>query len=533
MRVKTTLDCVLVGYSEGDLSESMEKAVKYSRHSGTYGYLRQNSVVWRGKRVSYADLLNGVLAQATGTNPHFHVANIPQLGCCYLKSYLERRGFTTEIVNFVNQERDRFAQLLDDSPLAVGISTTFYTDNTACSELTRYVRERSPATRVIIGGPHILNLRNDFTDESLEHFLHAIGADAYVVDAQGEQTLAQALSVLRANRDCDLSTVPNLILPRKGGFLHTERRPEHNDLNEDAIEWSRLPSDLIVPTSQVRTSRGCSFACAFCRYPVLGGRLELAEVETVRRELRTLHAMGVRHLIFVDDTFNVPIPRFKRLCRMMIKEGFGFRWYSYFRCASADDEALDLMQDAGCAGVFLGIESGDQTVLDNMNKAANVGRMLEGIHRLNKRDIITFACMVVGFPGETAKSVANTVRFINEAAPTYYRAELYFHDPKAPISSRSAEFGFKGRDFGWRHSSMQWQEALHHILEIYRDVKESTVLPIAGFDFWSLPYLMGQGLTCDQIRRFTAVAQESLLSGMTDDSWDAARHADRLVSVFQ
>src|SRR5580692_8915848 len=76
--------------------------------------------------------------------------------------------------------------------------------------------------------------------------------------------------------------------------------------------------------------------------------------------------------VFVDDTFNVPLPRFKKLLRMMIDKAWGFEWISFFRCSNADEEAFDLMARSGCIGVFLGIESGDQTILEYMDKHAKV-----------------------------------------------------------------------------------------------------------------------------------------------------------------
>ena len=105
------------------------------------------------------------------------------------------------------------------------------------------------------------------------------------------------------------------------------------------------------------------------------GALSLTSVEVVEKELAQLGRRGVQHVIFIDDTFNVPGPRFKELCKMMIRNDFGFSWYSYFRCAAARDvETYDLLRDSGCKAVFLGIESGDQNVLDNMSKVATLDR---------------------------------------------------------------------------------------------------------------------------------------------------------------
>ena len=97
----------------------------------------------------------------------------------------------------------------------------------------------------------------------------------------------------------------------------------------------------------------------------------MASLETIEKELDSLKRLGyIKNLVFIDDTFNVPLPRFKDICRLMIEKDYQFNWFSYFRCSNSDEEAIELLAKSGCKGVFLGIESGSPTILKNMNKAA-------------------------------------------------------------------------------------------------------------------------------------------------------------------
>ena len=119
---------------------------------------------------------------------------------------------------------------------------------------------------------------------------------------------------------------------------------------------------------------------------------------------------------------------------MMIANNFKYKWFSYFRCSNADDEAFDLIKESGCKALFLGIESGNQSMLDNMNKHATVQEFKEGIRKLKEREIFTYASFVVGFPGENRETVQDTIRFIEETQPDGYEAEIYFHSllPRFP-----------------------------------------------------------------------------------------------------
>jgi p-methyltransferase len=216
----------------------------------------------------------------------------------------------------------------------------------------------------------------------------------------------------------------------------------------------------------------------------------------------------VEHLVFVDDTFNVPIPRFKDLCRMMIDNDFGFRWYSFFRCSAAKDpEIYSLMAASGCQAVFLGIESGDEQVLGNMVKTSTVDQYRRGIERLHDNGIMTFASFICGFPGETDRSVQNTIDFINENQPTFFRAELWFYNHRSPIHREAEKFQLTGQGYEWRHATMSVHEASDAAEDVFRQASGSIWMPGYNYDFWALPYLLGKGLTVDQIKQFHIIVR--------------------------
>ncbi len=266
-------------------------------------------------------------------------------------------------------------------------------------------------------------------------------------------------------------------------------------MDESSIDWSHFSTDLLVPSVQLRTARSCAYKCAFCRYPILAGDLNLTSLDVVERELTYLKEIGVTHLLFIDDTFNIPKNRFKDLCRMMINRKFDFKWYSYFRCANADDEVFDLAARSGCTGVFLGIESGDNRMLKEMYKTATIEKYKYGLTKLREYGIFSYASFIVGFPGETEESAENTLRFIDEAQPTFYCLESYFHDKKVPIALRAEEFGLTGSSYAWKHDTMDWRRASEIVASGYHRITGSIPVPLYCFDLWTIGYLMGQGLS--------------------------------------
>src|SRR4029077_19269390 len=174
------------------------------------------------------------------------------------------------------------------------------------------------------------------------------------------------------------------------------------------------------------------------------GAYHYLAVETIEQELHVLQELGVRRLYFLDDSFNVPKARFKDMMRMMIRNRSGFTWNSFYRSDHGDAEAAELMAQAGCRGVFLGVESGSDFILERMNKSARRADYLRTIPLLKQTGILTHANFVVGFPGETYQTAQESVDLIEEAQPDTYRAQLWYCDPVTPVWQQREQYGIRG-----------------------------------------------------------------------------------------
>jgi anaerobic magnesium-protoporphyrin IX monomethyl ester cyclase len=502
----TGLDCVVVGYNEGDFDDYRVMCERAGPGTPEFQIMRSEHLEVDGRAMPWMDAFSRMRNRSTGRADRYHVAEVFNLAALYLTSFLRRHGLRAEPVSLFSGERDRLAALLAEKPAVVAITTTFYVNILPVVPVVEFVREHSPGSHIVVGGPLVDNLCISGVTSAVQDFFFAMGADSYIQESQGEHSLAELCHAVRAG--ADLSTVDNVIHCPDGEWVRTRRRPENNNLDACSIDWAGFSPELIGVTAQVRTARSCAFKCSFCDYPTRAGALASASVDTVRGELRALAELGVRNVVFVDDTFNVPPKRFKELCRMMIEEDLGLHWYSYFRCSNArDDESFDLAAQSGCAGVFLGIESGDSEVLANMHKLAQDSQYRAGIARLKERGITTFASIIVGFPGENEKSIGNTVDFLNETAPDFWRAQAWWANPRSPVYQQSEVLGIEGAGYTWSHYSMTSAEAADYTDEMFERVTESVWLPLYDFDFWSLPYLDGKGVGVPALTRLLRISQ--------------------------
>ncbi len=527
------LDLVIVGYNDSDFHVHFKNVEKYQRLSGAYRRLVANTSLFYDERLPHMELLGRMLKKARGGDWNLNVATLPNPAVYYLKSYVHKRGFNSEIVNFYNHEKKKLASLLENGPLAVALTTTFYVEPDPVIEMVKFIRSVNPNVQIIVGGTFIYNLCEFVEPKARDRILDRMGADIYVFEPQGEKTLCSLLSVLKEGEGNDLSQIPNLVYPSTNGIYRvTERQTENNSLVENGVNWSLFDPKHFTPSIQTRTAINCAFKCSFCSYHVFAGKSSLAPVEVIEKEFRQLKSAGVRRVSIIDDTFNVPLPRFKEICRMMIRNQFDFEWFSYFRCANADEEAFDLLAESGCKAVHIGLESGDQGVLRNMNKKVKVEAYSTGIREINKRGIKTLASIIVGFPGETKLSIQNTIDLLKDSPPTFWHPELFFYDVCAPIKDSAAEHGLTGLRYSWTHNTMKWQEACDHLDEMVGSITDSLLVPDHGFGIWAIPYLLDQGLSMDQIVGFVREAGELIVKGVGKNYLDAQRQEERLLRLL-
>lgn len=515
MSAENRLDCVTIGYNEPPFEIYEGFLSRYGEDSEAYRDLKFSFIDIEGKKLNYVDLLNYVYNAVSGTGKEpaagdkFKACDIPNLAAVYLTHYLRKRGFESRYINLFQHEKARLARYLAQDPLCVAITTTFYVVNFPIHEMVKFIRERNEKVKIIIGGPLIANHARNNQGDEFKAALADLGADIYVIESQGELTLSKLVSCLKNGES--LSNVPNIAYFEDGVLLRTAVLPENTSLDEDFIEWRAFAGEDLGPTLQTRTARSCAFKCSFCNYPTRAGKLTLASVDAIEQELDSMRDLGyVKNVVFIDDTFNVPLPRFKDICRLMIKKNYKFNWFSYFRCSNSDEEAVELMAESGCRGVFLGVESGSPRILTNMNKAATVEKYVRGIEMLRQHNIITFASLIFGFPGETAETVGETINFITDTKPDYYRIQLWYCEPGTPIAFQKQKYGIKGEGFVWSHDTMDSLEAMDHIERAFLTIKESIWLPQWSFDFWTIPYLFGKGVSQPQFKELMAWAQKLL-----------------------
>ena len=174
------------------------------------------------------------------------------------------------------------------------------------------------------------------------------------------------------------------------------------------------PENLTKRIAKVYASKGCVNRCTFCHrfYPGYKA-LEPREVIGHIEHLRTRYNVGF--IQFADENFGTHKQKTAELVDFLREKKLN--WSASGKATTIDRETLRAWKDAGCVGVALGIESGSQRMLDVMEKRTTLEENINALKLLNEQDIFFGTGLVLGMPGESEKTVNETIESVGAVIP--------------------------------------------------------------------------------------------------------------------
>jgi radical SAM superfamily enzyme YgiQ (UPF0313 family) len=174
-----------------------------------------------------------------------------------------------------------------------------------------------------------------------------------------------------------------------------------------------------MPYTTMQTSRGCPGRCIFCTAPEFYGReTRFRGAANVMAELREIKALGFKEVFFRDETFTAYRERNREICRALIDEKLGLTWIANGRVDMVDRETMSLMKKAGCHMLKFGVESGSGEMLRAYRKGTTPAQARQAFRDAAAAGLETHAHLVLGGPGESPETLAQTLAFVKELRPT-------------------------------------------------------------------------------------------------------------------
>ncbi|MBU1169612.1 MAG: B12-binding domain-containing radical SAM protein [Proteobacteria bacterium] len=342
-------------------------------------------------------------------------AILPPLGLLSLAAYL-RKEMPDVMIRVLDASAERISlesmrkrlESIDFRPDVVGI-TVYTTTFSIVLQTTRVIKEVFPDCKVVAGGAHASIMpRECLTSPHID----------MAVVGEGEETFTDLVSTL--TRDGDLADVAGIYYKLGDQIIETPQRVSN-------LEMENLPMparDLVdismyrpahgtfrrLPATNMITSRGCPFLCNFCSKSIFGSRYRAQSPHKTLQEIKHLISeYGIREIIFNDDVFTCNQKATEILCDLLIEEKISITWSCSTRINLVSPGLLKKMKKSGCISVGYGIEAGDVDILRQVDKGISIDNAKEAIRWTKEAGIETRAFYIFGFPGETRKSMNETL----------------------------------------------------------------------------------------------------------------------------
>lgn len=376
------------------------------------------------------------------------------LGTLYAAAALRQAGFTVALFDTMLLDPAEFSDALDrHRPRLVAIYEDDFNFLTKmCLTRMREVAFQLAAESRSRGVPVIAH-GSDATDNP---GLFLRGGVGYVLSGEAEATLVTLCASLLQTGAVP-PALPGLVyLDQSGAAIASRERLARNPswvaLPEPPAEftdfglyreaWQSAHASFSI---NMAASRGCPYRCNWCAKPVSGNRFHLRPALAVAGEMHWLKTEAkAEHIWFSDDVFALNHRWVTEFASAVTALDAGLPFKVQSRADLMTAGTVTALQEAGCAEVWLGVESGSQRILDAMDKGLRLEQIREARRLLGAAGIRVGFFLQLGYPGEGWAELQQTIAFVRDTRPDALGVSVAYPLPGTPFYERvEAELGAK------------------------------------------------------------------------------------------
>ncbi len=364
------------------------------------------------------------------------------LGATYISSVLKQHGHTVSSINIDETEDCAEAvRQLDPQLLCFSVATS---QAPRYQEVNAEIKRALPEIHTLFGGPHP------------SYFPQVLEMDKSIDSiclGEGEYPTLELADAMEAGKD--YTEISNLHFRINGDIKKNPNRPF---LSKEELSKMPFPDrDLMrpyqiwhSPIGFMMAGRGCPYDCTFCFNHVSrnlqdGKWTRQRTAESVVEEVKWLRdRYGVIYVAFQDDTFILNRRWLREFCPLYAKE-VGLPFICNIRADLTDEELADLLAQAGCIRVAMGIESGDDEIRKTiLAKNMTSDQIIRACDLLYDRNIKVVGQNMIGVPGETVETALSTIE-LNIRCRVHVNTFSFFAPfPGTKLGEIAKEQGFSG-----------------------------------------------------------------------------------------
>lgn len=409
---------------------------------------------------------------------------LPSLGLATVAGSIRELGdgYDVRIVdlNVENNENQILESTFADyQPDMVGVSFTIQNTNRA-DEISRMAKEYNEDTITVAGGPHV---------SLLENGIRTVQTSSFDIAVVGEADLT-IQDILK--HEHNLANVPGIVFKNNGNAIANQPRAPIEDLDTlpmpawhlFKLERYKMPKLLCKKprVAPIETSRGCPFRCNFCSRNVFGMRYKYKSPKRVVKEFQYMKECGFEEVHVMDDMFTLLRPRAQKICEMLAEEknDIYINIMNGIRVNSVDMKMLQTMKAANVYRASFGAESGNQKVLDDIQKGIKVEDIPHCFKMCREVGIESLGYFMLGFPADTEESMQDTIDIAKKADPDIAKVDICTPMPGTLLFDRYQKMGgvLKVTDWSnfiyhdprevYNHPTLSWDTIYKYYHKFYR-----------------------------------------------------------------
>jgi radical SAM superfamily enzyme YgiQ (UPF0313 family) len=336
---------------------------------------------------------------------HSHMLSI-----AYLAGYIRSLGHEIEIIDagFDRLNQDQVLNKIKDTQADVIGVTSMTHEIPKARIIFKYIKSINPLIQTVIGGPHASAMPKEIMEE--------IPEIDFAVAGEGERPLELLLQKIES-QDLNYYDVKGLAFRKGNEVCYNGRQDCYLDLKKipqpavDLYYTKDWFKNNEKSEYRIFASRGCPFHCSYCMR-VLGNKVRWRDTDDIIEEwIKAVRYYGAKVVFFHDEIFLYDNPSTHAILDKIIESGIqkeaSFNAMTHVNLIN--EEILEKAKKANCYKICIGIESGNNEILKRIHRNYTIDDAYEAVRKIKKYSIRPFAFYILGHPGESRKTVWDTI----------------------------------------------------------------------------------------------------------------------------
>ena len=199
-------------------------------------------------------------------------------------------------------------------------------------------------------------------------------------------------------------------------------------------DFFNLKQKIAIP---ILGTRGCPYSCFhYCTYPLQQGRkVRARSVENIIHEIKYWkNKLGTNKFVFRDPVFSINRKHTINLCEQIINQNLKISFMVETHLNNMDDEMIALLKKAGLELVYVGVESSDNVVLQDMKRfTIEHDKQYQVIKKCEDAGIKVKTMFIIGNPEDTENTINASIKYARYLPSLYSQFSVFTPYPGTPV----------------------------------------------------------------------------------------------------